>query len=260
MYTPRQPVRRRLVFSTPARSVKRFRRTGPVATRAYRSNFKHVTQRVRTSGTLTQQVKSLQRAVKKLAPETKYFDVSLNQSNITVSGSVTHITGIGQGDTLTTRTGNAINVTNITCKGTWVRGSDALAAASFNYRILVVVDTQQVADTNPTAAAVITDGGFTANPITCLPNTDNLERFRVLYTSPLYESAKGCLTAANVSGTSAVQTSTLEFNKSLSLKVSYNGTASSDIQKNGVFVVFLTDSTQNTLDFSGIARVAFSDV
>lgn len=256
MFTPRQPVRRRLVFSTPARSVKRFRRFGPVATRAYRSNFKHVTQRVKTSGTLTQQVKSLQRAVKKLAPETKYFDVSLNQTNITVNGAITHITGIAQGDTLTSRTGNSINVTNVTCKGTWVRNSDTSSGAGFNYRILVVVDTQQVADTNPAPSDVISDAGFTANPIMCLPNTANLERFRILYTSPLYEGSRGAVTNTAVFN----QTSILEFSKALNLKVAFNGITGADIQKNGIFVVFLTDSTNNVVDFSGIARIAYNDV
>jgi len=258
MYTPRAPVRRRLSF-TPYRTPKRPRLAGPVALRAYRSNFKHVIKGPKTTGTLAAQVKSLQRIVKSLAPEKKYFDVSLNQANVTVAGAVTALCGIAQGDGISNRTGNAITVTNITIKGIFERGTDALAAIGYKYRVLVVVDKQQVADTSPTCGDVISDGAYTANPLTCLPNANNLERFRILWTSPLYEMAKGMITSAAAS-TAVVQTGCFEWTWSGSLKVEYNGANAADIQKNGVYALFLTDSTQNTLDITGICRIGFTDV
>jgi len=259
MYTPRQPVRRRLNF-TPYRTPKRPRVSGPVAIRAYRANFKHVLKGPKTTGTLAAQVKSLQKIVKLLAPEKKYFDVSLNNSNITVTGAVTNIVGIAQGDGITNRTGNAVNVTNITVKGLWERNSDALAAIGFKYRVLVVCDKQQIADTAPSCGDVIADSAYTANPLICLPNTANLERFRILWTSPLYEMAKGCITAANAASTALVQSGTFEWTWSGGIKVEYNGANSGDIQKNGLYVLFLTDSNQNTVDVTGVARIGFLDV
>lgn len=259
MFTPRQPVRRRLNF-TPYRTPKRPRISGPVAIRAYRANFKHVLKGPKTTGTLAAQVKSLQKIVKLLAPEKKYFDVSINATNITTAGSVTNLVGIAQGDGITNRTGNAVNVTNITCKGIFERGSSALAAIGYKYRVLVVVDKQQIADTAPAAGDIIADAAYTANPLTCLPNTANLERFRILWTSPLMEMAKGCVTAANVAGTAAVQTGTFEWTWSGSIKVEYNGANAADIQKNGIYIVYLTDDGNNTLDATGISRIGFTDV
>jgi len=250
MYTPRRPVKRQLVF-TPASTAKRFR-SGPVATRAYRNNYKHAPKSFKTSGTLWMQVKALQRAVKNLSPEKKYTDLSLSQINIGVAGAVTHITSVAQGDTIATRTGNVLNLVSITCKGKIATAANALAVGSY-MRILVVVDKQQVADTSPSAADVITDGIFTADPVSMLPNTAFLERFRILHSSRLYDGSR-------IATGTATQDRSWEYSWTGNMKVEYNGTAGTDIQKNGVYVVFLTDDAGNVLDFSGVARVGFTDV
>jgi len=46
----------------------------------------------------------------------------------------------------------------------------------------------------------------------------------------------------------------------LAISREYNGTANSDIQKNGIYVVFLTDDGGNVVDFTGVARIGFTDV
>jgi len=198
------------------------------------------------------QLKSLQRVVKNLAPEKKYIDLTLAQTNITVAGATTHITAVPQGDTISTRTGNMLNVVSITCKGKLATGANALAVGSF-FRILVIVDKQQVADTAPAVADVITDGVFAANPVSMLPNTDFLERFRILHSSRLYDGSR-------IATGTATQDRTWEYAWTGNIKVEYNGTANSDIQKNGIYVVFLTDDGGNVVDFTGVARIGFTDV
>lgn len=251
MYTPRRPVKRQLVF-TPASTFKRARTSGSTAVRAYRTNFKHGIRGPKTTGTLYAQVKALQRAVKNLGPEKKYTDLTLAQTNITVAGAITHITAIAQGDSISTRTGNAVTVVSIACKGKIATGANALAVGSY-LRVLVVCDKQQVADTSPAPATIITDGIFTADPVSMLPNTDFLERFRILHSSRLYDGSR-------IATGTATQDRTWEFSWSGNIKVQYNGTASSDIQKNGLYVVFLTDDGGNVLDFSGVSRIGFTDV
>lgn len=251
MYTPRRPVKRRLIF-TPASTIKRARGTGPVATRAYRNNFRHGVKGPKTTGSLWTQVKSLQRAVKNLAPEKKYADISLAQTNIPLTGAVTHITQVAQGDTIGTRSGNAIQLVSITCKGKVGFGGSALSVGSY-LRILVVVDKQQIADTTPAAATIITDGVFTADPVSMLPNTDFLERFRILHSSRLYDGSR-------IATGTATQDRTFEYSWNGNIKVEYNGTAATDIQKNGVYVVFLTDDAAATVDYSGVSRIGYTDV
>jgi len=41
--------------------------------------------------------------------------------------------------------------------------------------------------------------------------------------------------------------------------VHYNGTATTDISKGGIYILFLTDSGSNTMDFVSRVRLTFSD-
>jgi len=44
------------------------------------------------------------------------------------------------------------------------------------------------------------------------------------------------------------------------IKVQYNGNSSTDIQKNGLYVVILSSTAVTTGDHTGTARVAYTDV
>lgn len=244
--TPRQPVKRRLVFTpmTPKRP-----RPAPVAVRAFTSTNKHYGKGPRKTGTLTQQVKSLQRFVNTLKPEVKYHEVGISGTNITTTGSVFHLSNIAQGDTVATRTGNSILVTDLVVKGSF---SSYTGSAAVSFRIAIVVDKQQIADTSPSAGDIFTDAVATANPVTAVPSVATAERFRILWMSKLYNG--GAL--ANTANT---QIPFYEVAKKMNLKVSFNGTASTDIEKNGIYFVFLTDDGANTVDYNGLCRIAFTD-
>jgi len=221
------------------------RPAGSVALRAYKASNKHYGRGVSTSGSVVQQIKALQRFVATLKPEIKYHDTSASGLNVAVTGTVDHITDIAQGDTVSTRTGNAITVVSVTIKGTI---SDMTNAAF--YRVAVVQDKQQIADTSPSATNIFSDGIASANPVTAVPTVANLARFNVLWMSKIYSG-----TVVNAGN----QIPYYEFTRKTNIKVSYNGSASTDIEKNGLYVVFLTDSGANIVDFNGLARLGFTD-
>lgn len=239
---------------------------GPYSRPMKRNRFKSATSRVRqfnrrtlkgptTRGPLRTQVKSLQSVVKKLSPEVKYQETDLTSLNLTTAGAVIHLTGIAQGDTQSTRTGTTVNVHSLAIRGAFNYAADAPATG--NCRFLIVKDNQQVGDTTPAASDIIDDTIFTANPVVNLPNELQFGRFTILHSSKLYQLRRVNLNT----GTTGIptQNSNFEYNWSGNIKVSYNGTAAGDIQKNGIFFVILTDATGNTLDFSGIARIGYID-
>jgi len=221
------------------------RAPGSVALRSYKASNKHYGRGVSRTGTVLQQIRALQRFVGTLKPEIKYWDTAISAANLPVTGTVDHITNIDQGDTVSTRTGNAVNIVSVTLKGTIVQAQNG----SF-YRVALVQDKQQVADTAPTASAIFSDGIASANPVTAVPTIANASRFNVLWMSKIYDGA--VINSGN-------QIPYYEMTKKLNLKVIFNGVAGTDIEKNGLYVVFLTDAVGGTADFNGLARLGFTD-
>lgn len=238
-------VRRRL-FATPSRTPLAIRRVPAMdSTAQFRSLNRRTMKGPKTSGTLRQQLRSLQAVVKKLTPELKYLDTDVSVTNITTAGSVISLNGVPEGTTDATRTGRTINVNKIHIQGLWRSTTNQSA-----YRVAVVVDRQQVDDTDPTVGDVFSS----TDPVDAMPDVNALERFRILKISPLYEGSR-------VSNTSGVptQSSYFEFTWNGSIKVSFNGTAGTDIQKNGIYIILLSDDTGNTADFEGTARIGYTD-
>ncbi len=198
-----------------------------------------------TRGTWTQQLKSLQRVVKKLQPEAKYNDASLTMSNITSSGTIIHLTAIAQGATSSTRNGDAIRVSHIAFR--WRMDMGSFGTGNFGSRVAIVQDKQQNPDTSPT----ISDIFRSSNPVDALPTLTNLERFRILWLSDYLD---------HTMIQSGQQTNVREYTAKQSIKVEYNGANTSDIQKNGLYFVFLTNDSNNTIDGDGICRIQFTDV
>lgn len=208
-----------------------------------------------TRGPLSSQVKSLQTVVKKLSPEVKYQETTLSSTNITVAGRAILLCGIAQGDTQATRTGTTINVVSLAVRGAF--GFAADAPTNGFCRFLIVKDNQQEADADPLPEDVIDDSIFTANPVVNLPNEIQFGRFTILYSSKLYSVKRMNLNTGNTGV--PTQMPNFEYNWTGNIKVSYNGTTGADIQKNGIYLIILTDATGDTLDFSGISRIGYVD-
>lgn len=238
--TPVKPVKRRLSFTTPQRTPAKRGRTAPV----FNSVQRRTTAGPSKRGNLTQQVKSLQRVVRNLAPEVKTVEINTNVTNLTSAGSIQHVTAIQQGDDTPERTGNTIDLKEIYMQTSFTVGSEAGAGVSF--RIAIVRDTQQINDTTPG----VTDVFSSANPLIAMPNIANRERFKFMYLSAIIPIPLTTLGGMGINH---------KFDWKGNYKVHYNGTATTDISKGGIYILFLTDSGSNTMDFVSRVRLTFSD-
>jgi len=198
-------------------------------------------------GSLAQQVKSLQRVVKDILPELKNFTVDLGQTNFGVSGTIQHLTGIAQNPAENQRIGEDVTVKSIAIRGkiSDMTSTGTLSTPSY-YRFYVVKDRQQVNDTTP----AISDIFSSTDPVLALPSISFSERFTFLWQSPLLQNN------AVLTGN---QFPVCTWSWSGTIKVGYNGSGSTDIQKNGIYFVILTTDAGGVVDFTGSARVSFTD-
>lgn len=246
------------LYSAYRRPLKKARYSLRGSTSKVRVMNRFVDRGLSSSGSLSQQVKSLQSAVRKLQPELKYVDTSLAQSNITAAaGAVTHITAVGQGDTQSTRTGNSIRVKSVDV-GFYIprNGITSIGFDTF-FRWAIVQDKQQVADTAPVAGGIFTSA---ATPWVDFPQEQSLERYRFLYVSPCIDLRQVSFAVAG-SWDNAVFTKSNQFSYCWKgdIKVDFNGGASTDMQKNNLYVVFMCFG-MDTMDIVGTSRVGYTDV
>jgi len=199
------------------------------------------------SGTLRQQVSSLQRVVRKILPEVKNASIDLGQTNITTAGTVTHLTAITQGIGEDQRIGEDVTLTGIIIKGffTSVDATPPTTTGSY-YRFALICDKQQVGDTSATISTAFSS----TNPVLALPSISFNDRYRYLWVSPLMAGWR--ITTGN-------QFPVCNHSWKGSIRVGFNGTASTDITKNGCYFVILTNDGANVLDFTGSARVSYTD-
>jgi len=210
-----------------------------------------------SSGTLRQQVSSLRRVVNKMKPEMKYLDSTLSQNNITdASGHVASMVAIAQGDTQSTRTGNEILLKNWKINIFANRASTNSAGANAYFRFAVVCDKQQVADTTPGADDIFS----TVAPALASPELAGLERFKFLYVSPIVDLNRIQPDSDHLTAVTPTANSAFEVTGKCDIKIGYNGTASTDLQKNGVFLCVLVSGMNNEFDFTCVSRVGFVDV
>lgn len=208
-----------------------------------------------TKGSLKQQLRALQRYTTVKKPEQKFIDTSLSVVNVPhTTGAVVPVAAMAQGSSASTRIGDTITVTSATLKGQISPGSDT--SSRWHYRFLLFYDKQNVEDGLDSMASVISDITGAANPINCLINPLETERYTVLWVSELYDVGLGC---AQNSGTTSSQTNVFECFWTGNLKVSFNGSASSDYEKNTLFFGVLSDSTTDTVDIVGVSRVTYVD-
>jgi len=199
------------------------------------------------------QSRVIQRLVKLtrgIAPERKFFDTSLSFINVVdTAGAINQITSIAQGDDVASRTGNKIRI-----KALYVQvrvSTQSLAGLAEEFvRFMVVQDLQQVADSAPSVSNIVNN---TALPQNALPLVASQGRYRILHTFRLFDGQM--LVASN-----ATQTATQAWTKyGLDIPVTYNGAASSDIQKNGIYVICYSNEPTDVIDCDGLARVTFVD-
>jgi len=245
------------------RPFKKFKSAPTKYTYASRTLNKFNTSGPRRAGTLSAQVKSLQKVVNQLKPELKAIDVTVDQADISNIGTVIHLSAIAQGDTQGTRTGNIVNIRKLDIGFivNRVGGLDVTDIANAYFRWAVVVDKEQISDTLPGAGDVFQTPG---RPYLDFPALNQLERFRYLYVSPVLDLAQ--LMGWNVAdatipggGVPSVKASQ-SFCWNGEIKLGYNGTASTDQEKNGMYLILLSMNCNAKLSISGNCRLCFTDV
>lgn len=152
-------------------------------------------------------------------------------------------TAIAQGDDDGARTGNSILLRSL-----YIRGRITINSAVTNYSrvsMLLVKDKQQVADTAPAIGDIVKTA---TDPDTFLA-TGTLGRFKVLW-------RKTFTPTVNTAGRPGI-----DFNKYWKVQdhVRYNGTTSADIQRNGYYLVVITDEATNYPTVVINARVGYHD-
>lgn len=172
------------------------------------------------------------------------YDTNESGTTITSAGTyVSHLTSIAIGDTDTTRTGNSIYVRAVNIHGRVVYNATSGVTPTF-LRLMVVIDSQQVGDTLPLISSVIdtTNGGYQAHML----NT-TVGRFKVLY--------------SKIITTDSVQNTVKPFEINLPMRhhVRYNGSAGTDIQKGGIYVLAISSEAINGPKLIWNARVSYHD-
>ena len=140
---------------------------------------------------------------------------------VTTTGNVIHLTAITQGDGDNGRTGNSILLKSIFGRINVLQNS---GAASTFYRMMVVCDKQQIGDTSPTIAQIL-DGVNVISPL----NNETVGRFSICWSRNF--------STDNFKGSTKGWKINLRFQQ----HVRYNGSAGSDIQKGGVYLILLSD-------------------
>lgn len=211
---------------------------------------------------VVQKVTRLERVVRSLKPELKFIDLNNDATNVsTANGLVTHLTALAGGTTQTTRVGNAIRISSIQVN--WLPvlslGSVDVQQANSGVRFFVVQDTQQAVDAAPTAALIFDQPSL---PFTNLRVNTALTRFKILYDSKPMIFSYGLISVGNPSPESNVV-----FHRNIEIPCNittrFNGSATSDIEKNGIYLVVLSNcliSGSSSFDYFCTSRIVFSDV
>lgn len=165
---------------------------------------------------------------------------------ITNTGTIKYnLTNIAQGDDVNERIGNSITATGFSYKGTFYNNASATNGTMI--RIILVQDLQQIADTEPSYSDV-----FASNTIDSEMNSANTGRFRVLWSQ---------LFTINMAFSGQVVKKYIKkwIKFKTPIKVRYNGTAGTDIQKNGLFLTMISDQAVNTPNLDDRFTLYYND-
>lgn len=159
----------------------------------------------------------------------------------TTSGLVNSLCAVAVGDSDNSRTGNSIFCRSLNGKIKIDRNTNVSAPNAQMVRISVIVDSQQVGDTAPSFTTI-----YENNNVISHLNNDTVGRFKVLYSKVL-------------SVDSDDPQRYLEVNIPMRHHIRFNGTASSDIQKGGIYMVTTADDATYGPTLTYEWRLAYHD-
>lgn len=155
------------------------------------------------------------------------------------TGTITLLNGMAQNDTSSGRTGNSILMRNIFLRLGFIQNG----STTTTYRVLLVLDKQQIGDTLPTVSDILES----VNPYSPLA-TASAGRFKVM---------KNWFFTTDDSKS---RSKLIEYYKDVRFHTRYNGVANSDIQKNGLYLITLSDQAPASAPtFSYTWKVGYHD-
>lgn len=160
-----------------------------------------------------------------------------SDSITSTTDSIGHLTAIPQDVAGSSRNGISIKLTNLSIKG----AVELVSATRSIVRVVVVQDMQQVSDTAPTWGNIFENVGMQD-----YLNLNTLGRFRILMDQTYTVNAEN-------------PTKLFKKNFKLNSHVRYNGSASTDIQKNGIYVLARSPDTVSVPILNWNARTTFVD-
>nr|WPR18743.1 MAG: hypothetical protein [Chemarfal virus 96] len=158
--------------------------------------------------------------------------------------TIWHLTTLAQGDGPSNRTGNSILLKRFTANGyMYVNPS-----ATTNTRVMLALiqDKQQVEDAYPSLSNIFASS---VTPNTLL-NSSNLGRFSILW-------RKQYTLGGNATG--GANAKQIKIYKRFQTHVRYNGTAETDIHKNGLYLVMITSEPTNFPTINFETRLSYHD-
>lgn len=215
------------------RRKKQFGRFGSKALSAYQSPSVPAIAKAAWSG-----VKYLRTLVNS---ETHKLDASAAGQTVSTTAAVVHVSSIAQGDTASQRTGNSVLAKYVSVR---MRIVSSIASTATTCRVMLVIDKQQVGDTAPVIGDILETS---TNPMSHY-NPSTAGRFQVIF-DKIYQFD-------NLSKRAVFIKVSKNINK---YHIRFNGTAGTDIQKNGVYLVYLSSEATNTATADWFTRLTWHD-
>jgi len=172
--------------------------------------------------------------------ERKNVDFSGN-STIGTTATALHFTAVAQGAGGSQRVGNSIYVTGLAMNYYWYKHP---TSTQVQIRLVIVMDTQTQSDDTALSWTEV----FESSSIMSMVNKGSQKnRFKILY------DKIGMIDTSDFGQTH--QKVFIPIKK----QIDYNGSASSDIQRNGIYGLILSDENTNQPAFNYYSRLYFQD-
>lgn len=171
--------------------------------------------------------------------ELKHNSANAISFTIPTTGQIGLLSNPIQGDREVDRTGNEIEAIYMNMKYHVLWDTAGVGGIM---TIWLIKDIQQIADSTPVIADVLE-----TTVISALPNWNNRKRFKILDKKTFYQD------------TSKAEVMS-EFTQKLNCKIQFNGTALTDIQKNGIYFIAVSNETVNVPSVRITKRLVYTDV
>lgn len=179
-------------------------------------------------------------AVKRLVNVEKKKHTIQYSTTPSTSGSLQAASQIAQGDSEIQRDGNSVKATLFSLNYTLTQHASATATFA---RVMMIRDNQQIADTTPAVIDVLQS----PSDINSFLNPSTVGRFTIFYDQIHALSSNGNHTVSK------------RVNIPMQSHIRFNGSASTDVQKGGLYILQLSSEATNAPTLNGTLRVAYVD-